>query len=358
MSFKVPTLDELTKRAQERHRSNLPGTDAFLWPNTEFVFIQSISGLVFEAFQYLDWIKRQRFALEADGDQLDEHGAQFNMTRKASSKAHGNLDIVGIPGTDILDGDEFARSDGARFVAVGDVTIQGIGNASIAVEAVEAGPLGNTPAGAELAATTTNTGIASIAVDDDGLGGGAYLEADEDYRARILARMRQPPQGGAYHDYIAWALSIAGVTRVWVDASGMGIGTVVLRFMADGNGNNGIPSDALVEDVAEYIDLVRPVTSDVYVVAPTPVVVDVAISGIGIPTETVRARIAAELQAVFTREVPISMASDPYTLNTNLLWAAVSYATSGGTKHYITTPAESVVIPVGSVAVLGDITYE
>ena len=64
------------------------------------------------------------------------------------------------------------------------------------------------------------------------LDGGVDTENDDDLRARILFRIHQPPMGGDADDYVAWALSVPGVTRAWA-ATEMGIGTVTVRFMMD-----------------------------------------------------------------------------------------------------------------------------
>ena len=44
------------------------------------------------------------------------------------------------------------------------------------------------------------------------LGGGTDTENDDDLRMRVLQRIRQPPQGGANHDYVRWALAVPGCT--------------------------------------------------------------------------------------------------------------------------------------------------
>ena len=50
----------------------------------------------------------------------------------------------------------------------------------------------------------------------NGIGGGADVESDEDLRARVLFRKRNPPHSGSKSDYIAWALEVPGVTRAFV----------------------------------------------------------------------------------------------------------------------------------------------
>jgi len=357
MPYQTPTLDELINRGRERHRSELPGTDAFLWPNTEHVFLTAVGGMVHEAFQYLDWIKRQRFALEADGDQLDEHGRQFDLPRRAEAAAHGVVRVTGTPGTLLADRLELARSDGARFFATTSAVVPLDGFVDLPVQAGLPGPGGNTVGGARMVPAIADAAITAVTVSAEGIGGGANVEDDESYRDRILFRMRYPPRGGAAHDYVAWALTVPGVTRVWVDPLAYGPGTVGVWCMADGNGAQGIPSPVMVGDVAAYIGAHKPVTAKVFVAAPVPAPIDVRIDGIGIPRPGVRDAIAAELGMVFSRLVHVSLPTLPYALPRTLLWQAVARAT-GGAAHRITIPSkDDVALLPGFVPVLGVIQY-
>ena len=81
------------------------------------------------------------------------------------------------------------------------------------------------------------------------LDGGTDEETDEELRARVLRRIRQPPMGGDAYDYVAWALAVPGVTRAWCSPLEMGIGTVTVRFMMDDlrADNDGFP---IADDIA------------------------------------------------------------------------------------------------------------
>ena len=70
---------------------------------------------------------------------------------------------------------------------------------------------------------------ASANVTAGALTGGADAEDDDSLRARLLARIKEPPQGGSKADYVTWALEVPGVTRAWCYPEEMGDGTVTLR---------------------------------------------------------------------------------------------------------------------------------
>lgn len=58
-------------------------------------------------------------------------------------------------------------------------------------------------------------------------------EADADYLARILDRIRRPPAGGNRYDYVKWAKEITGVAEAWCVPLGQGLGTVDVIILAD-----------------------------------------------------------------------------------------------------------------------------
>jgi uncharacterized phage protein gp47/JayE len=332
----------------------MPGTDAFLWPNTEFVFMRSVAGMVHMNMQYLEWISRQRFATTADGDELDNHGRPWGLTRKAATKASGNVVVTGTALQTITAGTLMQRSDGVQFAVVADITLDTFGAGTGLVEAVVAGAAGNTAINAAMTLVEADAAITDIAVDEIGIGSGADNENDESYRARILFRMRNPPRGGSQSDYVAWAWSVAGVTRVWVDPLAYGPGTVALWFMSDGSTANGIPTATLVQDVDDYIETVRPATARVIVAAPLAAEINIKIAGIT-PSEATQALIEAELSDLFRRRVDPSMPSKAFTLRNSAIWQAVARIT-GDSTHTIAQPLDTT-FATGYIPVMGSICY-
>ncbi|MGE3918309.1 MAG: baseplate J/gp47 family protein, partial [Hyphomicrobiaceae bacterium] len=284
MAYSIPSFEQLVQIAFERHRAELPGTDALLWPNTEHPFVKTAAGLVQMNFEYLDWIRKQRFVTSSDGDQLDEHGAQFKMARKPARRAHGTIVATGASLTVIPAGTVMARSDGLELRTIAEATLFD-GQAEIAGEAVETGGNGNSEGGTSLALRSPIEGVTAIAIDADGFGGGADIEGDEAYRDRLLFRMANPPRGGSLADYIVWASEVSPVRRVWTESLSYGPGTIGLWFMVDGSTANGIPGSVDVDDVREHIDGLRPGTATPIVAAPLPASIDVTITGL-VPTAT------------------------------------------------------------------------
>jgi len=357
MAYTLPTLDELAKLAQERHRAELPGTDAFLWPNTEYVFLKAVAGMVHMNFKHAMWVKKQRFVHEADGDELDAHGKAIpggGMPRNTAARAHGNVLILGTPLHTLLVDTLFQRSDGVRFRLTAATTIETDGSVVAAIEAVDAGAASNTAINTPLDLVEPDINVTSVAVDTIGIGAGSDLEDDEAYRARLLFRLRNPPRGGNRADYVIWASSVPGVTRVWVERLAFGPGTVGVWIMADGSTVNGIPDNVLLGEVQDYLDTVGPETSRVLVRPPIAATMDVTINGIT-PTTAQQLAIEEEIRDVFRRRVAVSTTSEPFTMRANVFWQAVARV-MGSAEHSIVLPADTV-LPVEFIPILGRVCY-
>ena len=193
-------------------------------------------------------------------------------------------------------------------------------------------------------------GVNAIATAATAISGGADVEGTEAWRARILAEIRKPPQGGCKDDYVAWALSVPGVTRAWVYPGEQGPGTVVVRFVRDDDVSGPIPDAGEVATVQAAIDALRPVTANVSVVAPVPVVQNYSIA-LTPNTAAVQAAVMAELQQLYRNE-----AEPGGTMLLSHEREAVSVAT-GETDHVITVPAANQAHAVGQMPTLGAITW-
>lgn len=82
-----------------------------------------------------------------------------------------------------------------------------------------AGTLGNVRSGELLSFANPLTGVARTVTVVGTTTTGIEGEKEEDYRARVIARFQQRPQGGAYVDYRLWSADAKGVKQVYVYAS-------------------------------------------------------------------------------------------------------------------------------------------
>ena len=184
-------------RARNAFRAEMPGTDAWLWPNNVYVSAKVIGGATWEIFGRLKWLDRMRFAMTATGYELERHGLEYGIGRKSASFAAGNILVSSITyPLAIPIGTVFTRSDGVAYTSTQAYGINKITlDVDVAVVCNVAGKTGNTVYGAPMSFTLG--GVTSAAVDSIGLGQGADLETDDQLRAPASWRASGTPQWAA-----------------------------------------------------------------------------------------------------------------------------------------------------------------
>lgn len=158
-------------------------------------------------------------------------------------------------------------------------------------------------------------------------------EDDSELLMRVLNRIRKPPAGGNKNDYEQWALSVDTVKAAYCYPLANGDGTVDVVILADESTGSEIPTQTLLNEVAAYIDTVRPVThSQVSVVAPVidTQAVTMTVTGTNVNT----ASIAADITALLS-----GMAPDQALYRAQLSAAAIN---NGAMNVTITIPAADV----------------
>lgn len=349
MPFSRPSLSDIFNRIRAGILSRL--TNEQLRRSDAEVYGKVMAGASHELHGHLQYIASQVIYDTAEAEILDRWASIWLKTKRLQTvPAAGPLLITGINGSVIPEGTVFVRNDGVEYQTNSDVTIAS-GSATATVTALTAGQIGNALENTELNLSNPITGVVSNAlVADGGLVGGTDQEDDSSLRARLRARIQQPPHGGADYDYINWALEVPGVTRAWVYPNELGLGTVTLRFVRDNDLPTIIPDSSEVETVQEYIDLLRPVTAALTVVAPTPVELDFNIA-LTPNTEVVKAAVEAELRDLLRRE-----AEPNGTILISRIREAISIA-AGEQNYVMTDPVADVTHDVNEIAVMGTITW-
>ncbi len=312
------------------------------------------------AYGYIDHVASETMVFYAVGDNLDAHGYTWKTPRNQAKRSAGLVNVSGTPGASFEVPQVARNKAGVEFRLVESVVLDGAGSASASFAAVEPGASGNLDVGAKLTLTSPVEGVDPVLiVSGDGFTGGADKELDgrrgikEHYRGRILDRIWTPPHGGNGADYIKWAKEVSGVTRVWPSPREMGLGTITVRFMMDKlrADAEGIPTAGDVALVQSYIDGQRPVTGDLFVVAPIAKPIAVTIEGLDPDTPETRSAIEAEIRDMLFRR------GEPgVTISKSWLIEAVAIA-AGENRHKMTVPADDVVCDIGEIPVIGVVTY-
>lgn len=353
MPFDRPTLAEVRDQIRRDFNARLPGADALLRQSNLSVIADVFAGISYLHFGYQAWLSQQLFVDTCETAFLERWASVWGLTRKPAVAALGAVAVTGSPGATVPAGAEFQRADRVRYQTPDGATLDGTGVASVAVEAETLGVVGDAGTGTTVTTVGAIAGVSSTAtVAAPGVGGGADEETDEQLRVRLLARIQAPPHGGAAADYVAWALEVPGVTRAWVVPLGQGPGTVVVYFtMDDAAHPNGIPTPADVADVQHHLDDVRPVATQVFVMAPVAYPINVTIKALTPDNPAVRAAVVTELTDTLYRH------GEPGgTVFVSWLWEAVSLA-AGEYHHTIQAPPGDLVLGASNLAVLGTVTY-
>ncbi len=356
MAFSIPSIKDLAQRARASFKSELTGSDPWLWPSTLHVIAKVFAGITFSIFGRLAEIDRDRFAYSAQGEAIVRHGVEFGITRKPASYASGTLSVVGTANQTIVAGTVFTRSDGVTYTSSVDTTIGTDGTAALVVVSTITGPTTNVVYGTSL--TTTNPNVTTATVDANGLGGGASQESYESLRARILYRKRNPPQGGAATDYVIWATAVAGVTRAYVDTTACAAGLVIIYPLMDDTyaSTNGIPQPVDIARIQAYIDTQKPATATAIVAAPTPYPLAVTVRNLTPDTTLIRQAAADEIAKVIKQKGVVSTSSGGVKIYLSYIWQAV--ASVAGEQHFsIDAPTSDTAVPHGSIPYVSAVNF-
>jgi uncharacterized phage protein gp47/JayE len=329
--------------------AELAGADARLRRSALDVLARMHGAGVHGLYGYLEWLAGQVMPDTAETAFLDRLAGIWGVLRVPASYAGGFAACTGTNGVVVPAGTSMRRADGAEYTTTADATIAS-GGAQVPVVATAPGAAGNAAAGTSMTFAQPIAGVSSGAtVAAGGLTQGADSEGDEALRGRLLARIRQPPMGGAAYDYVAWALEVPGVTRAWCYPLEGGVGKVVVRFVRDGDASF-IPDSAEVAAVQAYLDERRPVTAQLTVAAPTAAPINFNIT-LTPNTVAVQDAVRAELADLLRR-----VAKPGGTILVSHIREAISVA-AGETNHVLNSPSGDVTHTAGQMPTLGTFTW-
>lgn len=246
--------------------------------------------------------------------------------------------------------------------------------ASLEVQALTTGPETNLSAGAILNVSLTDLESQAY-VQFGGLGGGADLESDEDYSARII-ESRSDISGVFTEDQIKIAARrISGNTRVFVKRPitdlGSGVqgtpayspapGQVVVIIVRD-NDENIIPTQSILDQTKESILANGKLTAhtrpeDVFVLAPIAQVVDFNFSAISPNTATMRTAIRNQLIAFFEDSVTFEEDIPAPSYQGEIQNTRDPVSGDRLVSFTLSSPTAAIVVADGNIPVLGSVNF-
>lgn len=345
MPFNTPTLPALISRA----RSDLAGSSALLRSDSE-VLARVLAAASYGRYAHQTYIAEQILPDTADEETLRRMArARLKRDQLPAVAATGTASFTGAASAVLDAGTLLQRDDGQRFRVSLSVTLTGPAGV-VSLEAVDAGQLGNTPAGSILRSVSPVLGVAdTFTVLAPGLAGGTEQESLEALRARVLRSYKVVAHGGSQSDYETWALEVPGVTRAWVRRHWMGPGTVAVFIVRDGD-VSPIPGPEALALAQAYIDGERPVTAEVAVLAPVekPIQYEIKLTP---DSGALRLAVESALVDLHNRESELGVT----LLNTHIR-EAIS-GTAGEKDHALLSPAGDVVPAANELLTFGGILW-
>lgn len=222
------------------------------------------------------------------------------------------------------------------------------------------GTVQNLDSGAILTLTTPISGVDTTAyVQSLGLIGGQDEESDADLLVRTLQSRANPVANFNPAAIEKEALKIQGVTRVLVKRITPEIGQVTILFVRD-NDDNIIPDGSEVAEVKAAIIAILPATSaesDVFVLAPTPVITNYIFTSISPDTPTMRTAITENINAFYEDEVTFEtdITEDKYR---SAIIDTIDPETGDSLASFaLSNPSGDIVVTTNEIGIPGDITF-
>lgn len=368
MPYVRPTVGELVENSRNDIESRLDGADTRARPNNLDIDAKVWAGGLDGVYDAVATASRRSFPQGCTGpnddDALDLHAERIGLRRKLAQAASGQ-GLIAAPANGIFPaGKLLQRKDGAQFVTAADAGASE-GAATLQIVATVAGKSGDTPTGTQLTVVNPEDGFARtvVVIGDDGLDGGLDRETNPELLARIKEKWAEQPQGGAFWDFVQWALEVPGVTRAWGHKRWMGIGTTGLSFVMDDQAGTILPDADSVALVQAYLDDPHraPPYGEMYVFAPTFAVCNFTIQCPAI--DAVRTAITASLDAMFFQDQSPGGAfllpdgtKPAGVIELERMWSTIEAASSGEDVLLI-SPVADFVAGLGQLPKRGAITW-
>ncbi len=357
-----PTLAEIQARVFADFRAELAGDEPTLPASTEFAFVVAIAGASHLKHGRIDYAMRQQFPDTADEEGLHHWASILGVPVQQPTKAIGDVNASGTPLTAIPINSELTDPNtNDLYITTAASVIGAGGDVVVPVEAVETGLQGNKAIFTTLNFTTpipnvdsevTVLGSFILATGViEGLFGGAGLESNDLLLERVLFRLQGGKLIGKPGDWEAWALEYPGNTRAWEVVNFQGPGTMGIFFVIDTNPVIIFPGPALIALVEADITAKAPTASTTIALGPTgdPLNPEIIVSP---DTPDIRTAVELELEDMLLREA----SAKGFTLALSKITEAISRA-PGEDSNILVSPVVDQVYPVGTIPVLGTITF-
>lgn len=289
------------------------------------VLATALAGVVALLYRFGAWAYRQIFPQTADAEALALIGEQYGIVRAPAVAAVLTATATGASDT-IIPGGTLWQFDGQVYQQPASVAIVA-GTATVTLQALTPGAAGTRQIGDIVTLVTPIAGVDNPATVAGVTSSGEDVEDVEAYRASIIQRLQQRPQGGATPDYITWALEVPGIVKAFAFRTATNSVTV---YPLQSLTTDRVPGGSKLTEVETYLQdpARKPLAANVYAAAMTVRVMDIAVTAVQPDNADTRLAIETAWENYFLRAYPLQYADE--TNPTNIVSLAGLYSEALG----------------------------
>jgi len=357
--IEIPTITEIRDDILSDIES-ATGKSAPLLPISVWrTLATALAGALHLLYRFGRWIYSQIFTVTQDEAALLQRGREYGITRIPATIWKGTATLTG---TGTVTAGTLFQKDGYVYRTTSTVDVSG--SNTVGMESLETGDDVTLSVGDELTIVTPG------AVDDTATiatvtQAAEDAESIEDFRARLLFRQQNQPQGGAIADFVLWATEVSGIAEAYVERPEPGFVTIY-PITDDPDPANRIPVSSKLSEVETYVSDTerRPLNAQVTVTAPTEVEFDVDIANLDPNDATTKDAIETAIQNYMYARRPVQY-TDQATDKSVISEAQISkIAIEAGAevatvdlKNSSGTSITSYELDISELAVLGSVTW-
>jgi len=302
-----PTTNEIRDQILADIQSGFGLSDPLPPRSVWGVLATALAGALSLVYRFAQWARNQIFTQTADREQLLKRGREYGLSPIPAQEWRGTVEATGS-GV-ITAGTLYTAGDYVYEVTLSE-TISG--TTSVEVRALDAGSAANLSAGDTVELSSPLAGVDREATVASTTQTGEDAESTELFRARLLQRQQNQPQGGAIPDYIVWATEVPGIAEAHVVQPSPGF-VNVYPLTDDPAPANRIPSGAKLTEVTAYLQDPRrkPLNSTVNALAATELDFDVDIADLIPNTVTVKTAVESAIESYMYERRPRQYSNEP-----------------------------------------------
>ena len=327
----IPTIAEIRDQILDDIES--ANTSKTLLPKAVWrILATALAGVQYLAYKLGLWVYNQIFTLTMDEAALLLRTSEYGIVRTPATIWKGTGTATGTDGTIIADGKILTYNNFAYEIITGG-TISG-GVATVTLKSLTSGDDLNRAISDELNWSTPQTGLVSVLTIASTTQEAEDQESIADLRIRLLNRQRNQPQGGAYADFIGWALEVAGIAEAFVDRPSPGF-VNVYPLTDEALPADRIPSGAKLTEVEDQKndDHTYPFGRPVNALAMTELVFNVELSNLSPDSAGLRVLIETAIDDYLYSRRPQQYTDDPDPINEVSAGEIVGKAIAAGAKQ-------------------------